>query len=68
MPGSRSRIWAEMGELPKGMIQKTTLTSAVNRSKVRFALRQGLVKCSEELSYDMFIISREFNVFSRRSP
>jgi hypothetical protein len=58
-----------MGELPKKkMIQNTTLTLAVNRSDVRFVLRQGLVERSEELPYDMFVVSREFNVFPRRLP
>jgi hypothetical protein len=57
-----------MGELPKGMIQNTILTLAVNRSDVRFVLRQGLVERLEELPYDMFVISRELNVFPRRLP
>jgi len=55
-------------ELSKGMIQHTTLPLAVNRSDVRSVLRQGLVERSEELAYDMFVMSREFNVFPRRLP
>ena len=57
-----------MGALPKAMIQKHNFDPRCQPLRCALCVATSLVERSEELPYDMFVMSWEFNVSPRGLP